>query len=198
MCRKSLLRENIHNLDRKRKKCSLQSAMILTFAILGCLLYSATNLVQWDTNVTFTMPTSDDLKRPAGATISQSILHSPEWRERKLHIIAALESGCAYNSFSVTTHKSLRVMNKYVDEGVLYICSTKRAYVNMKITPSSNAHILCRESYGKATREVRRGKFKFSAFDLTSMVHVEDTIQSPDLICSLGHGFDLVQSNWHI
>ena len=198
MCRKAVWRENIHTLDRKRRKCSLRSAVILTVAVVACVLFAATNLVRWDTDITFTMPDARDLHRPAGADVSDSILFSPEWQERKDHIIDALKSGCAYNSFAVTTHKSLRVMGSYVHEGIFYICSTNKAYINFELENVGSPAYLCRESYGDATREVRRGTFRMRAMELTTMTSVNFFVDSPTLVCSIGHATDVVRSKWHV
>lgn len=198
MCRQAVWRENIHTLDRKRRKCSLQSAVILTVCLLACFLFAATNLVQWDTDITFTMPVASDLNRAAGVDVSESMLYSPEWQERKDHIIQALQSGCAYNSFAATTHKSLRVMGSYVHEGIFLICSTSKAYINFEVEPVGTPKYLCRESYGEATREVRRGNFRLRAMELTTMTSVDFVVKAPALVCSMGHAADVVRSNWYI
>ena len=198
ICRASLWRENINTIDRRRRKCSLQSAIFLTVGVVLAVLFAATNIVQWDTDITFTMPVSSDLNRPAGVEVSEFIMNTPEWQERKEHIIEALSSGCNFNSFSVTTHKNLRVMGSYVPEGIFYVCSTQKAYINVEMTPEGGTKYLCRESYGENTREVRRSPFRLAAVELRSMQPIDEVISAPGLICSIGHAVDVVRSNWYI
>jgi len=190
--------QGIHTIDHKRRRCSLKHAISCTMIIVIGVIFAATNMVEWNTNIVYVLPEKSDLYRPAATTIPHTMLHSPEWAERKTHIVHALKTACSTHGFSVTTHKSLRVLNAYVHESVMYVCSLHRALANVKLEPQGAPYLTCRESYGQAVREVKRPSYHMKAFDLTSMVYVEEDITAPELICSIAHGVDVVESNWRI
>ena len=190
--------QGVNTLDTKRRKCSLKSAMGCTVFIVVGVLFAATNMVKWSTDVMYVLPEKSDLQRPPGTVVPVSVLHSQEWAERKTHIIDALESACYTHGFSVTTHKSLRVLGSYVHESILYVCSTKRALANVKLTPVGSSYLLCRETYGQSVREVKRSNFKMEAFDLKAMKQVTEEITAPEFVCSISHGVDVVDSNWRV
>ena len=167
------------------------------FIVVG-VLFAATNMVKWNTDIVYVLPITTDLRRPPGAVVPVSVLHSQEWAERKSRIIDALESACYTHGFSVTTHKSLRVLGNYVHESIMYVCSTKRALANVKLTSVGSSYLICRETYGNAVREVKRSNIRMEAFDLKAMKQVTEEITLPDLICSISHGVDVVDSNWRI
>ena len=167
------------------------------FIVLG-VLFAATNMVKWNTEIVYVLPEKADLQRAAGTVIPRSMLYSPDWSERKYHIVNALKQACSTHGFSVTTHKSLRVLGAYVPESILYVCSTQRALANVKLEARGSAYLLCRETYGKAVREVKRPNYKMSAFDLSKMDYIEEQLTAPDLICSIAHGVDVINSNWRI
>lgn len=190
--------QSVNTLDTKRRKCSLKSAMGCTIFIVLSVLFAATNVVKWDTDVVYVLPEKSDLRRPAGTPVPDAVLFSNEWSERKEHIISALESACGTHGFSVTTHKSLRVLGSYVHESILYVCSTNRALANVKLTPIGASYLLCRETYGQSVREVKRANFRMEAFDLRAMTKITEDVTSPDLVCSVSHGVDVINSNWRI
>lgn len=190
--------QGINSIDHKRRKCSLKSAMGCTVFIVFAILFWGTNMVKWNTDIVYVLPDKSDLSRPAGTEIPRSMLFSPEWSERKDHIVYALQRACSTHGFSVTTHKSLRVLGAYVPESVLYVCSMQRALANVKLEPVGASYLLCRETYGQAVREIKRPNFRMHAFDLHSMTEVEEDLSAPDLICSIAHGVDVIRSNWRI
>jgi hypothetical protein len=190
--------QGINTIDHKRRKCSLKSAMGCTLFIVLGVLFAATNMVKWNTEIVYVLPEKADLQRAAGTVIPRSMLYSPDWSERKYHIVNALKQACSTHGFSVTTHKSLRVLGAYVPESILYVCSTQRALANVKLEARGSAYLLCRETYGKAVREVKRPNYKMSAFDLSKMDYIEEQLTAPDLICSIAHGVDVTNSNWRI
>ena len=190
--------QGVNTLESKRRRCTLKSAMGCTVFIVVAVLFWATNLVKWNTDVVYFLPETSDLTRPPGREIPVPMLHSPEWTERKTHIIDALESACSTHGFSVTTHKSLRVLGAYVHESIFYVCSQKRAFANAKVESLGASHLVCRETYGNSVREMKRPNIKLKAFDLQAMKYVEEEITAPDLVCSISHGVDVVNSNWRI
>ena len=190
--------QGVNSLEHKRRRCTLKSAMGCTVCIVIGVLFWATNLVKWNTDVVYFKPETSDLTRPPGREIPVPMLHSPEWKERKEHIVTALESACSTHGYSVTTHKSLRGLGAYVHESIMYVCSTKRAFANAKFEAIGASHIVCRESYGQAVREVKRPNIRLKAFDLNAMKYIEEEITAPDLICSIAHGVDVVNSKWRI
>jgi hypothetical protein len=190
--------QGVNTLDNRRRKCTLKAAMGCTLFIVIGVLFAATNMVRWNTEIVYVLPEKNDLLRPPGTEIPTSMLHSPEWAERKDHIVYALKSACSTHGFSVTTHKSLRVLGSYVPESVLYVCSTQRPLANVKLKAVGSSYLLCRETYGQAIREVKRPNYKMSAFDLTRMAYVEEDLRAPDLVCSIAHGVDVINSNWRI
>ena len=74
----------------------------------------------------------------------------------------------------------------------------QRPLANVKLEPSGSSYLLCRETYGKAVREVKRPNYKMTAFDLNKMDYVQEDLTAPDIICSVAHGVDVINSNWRI
>lgn len=188
--------KGIEELDKKRRMCNMRAASCFTIFILVGILFAATNVVRWDTDIVFYASTDSDLRMPAGVHVPQALLISPEWRERRTHIVKALKEGCKQHGYAVVTHKNLRVYGVQVDEGFLYICPTDKGYLNAVVTSTYGKSILCRETYGSKTREVRRYPFTLRYTDARTLTNGVEEVEDPVLVCSIMHGMDVVESKF--
>ena len=188
--------KGIDELDRKRRMCSMRSATCFTVCLVVGMLWAATNVVRWDTEIVFYASSESDLRKPPGVSVPATLIATPEWRERSAHVVKALKEGCTHHGYAVTTHKNLRVYGTAVDEGFFYVCATNRGYINAVVTSTHGNSVLCRETYGSKSREVRRYPMTMRYTDASTLVPGVMTVDDPVLICNLMHGIDVVESNF--
>lgn len=188
--------KGIDELERKRRMCSMRAATCFTVLILVGMLFAATNVVRWDTDIVFYASSDADLKMPAGTSVPSVILASPEWRERRTHIVNSLREGCKQHGYAVTTHKNLRVYGVQVDEGFMHVCASDKGYLNAVVTSTYGKSILCRETYGTKTREIRRFPFTLRYTDVKTLKNTVEDVDDPVLVCSIMHGIDVVESKF--
>ena len=174
------------------------------WSLLGVLAF----LVVWFTipyvinlsdPVELVLPSKDDLSQPSSTHVLRSEIDSVHWREKVGYALSTMEEACEkYHYVSLTNH-NVMFNGERLRDSLVYVCSMKRGFLNMKIHEKGMRDVRCNERYASIRRPVvRASHIEVEGIDASTFENVKFTVEDPKSSCVIQQAHSIMLSTWSI
>ena len=149
--------------------------------------------------VQFVLPSEEDLKQPTARHVSHVDMQMLHWRDKIGYALDTMQKACDKYHFVSLTNHNVEFDGERLHDSLVYICSMKQGFLNMKIREMSTRDVRCNERYASIHMPVvRSSSIEIQAVDASTFEPVQFSITDAKSSCVFQQAHAIMMSTWSI